>query len=203
MSFVTELRKKWTSPARTQKNRNMRAKILYLLSVLALIVCSNSASSQGTAFTYQGHLQNNGNPATGTYNFTFTLFATNVNGTAVAGPVTNNGVSVNNGLFTTTINFGSNVFTGTANWLQIGVATNGTGTFTVLVPRQQLTPVPYAVYASNGAPTGAGFVYSGVGSPVGTLSPAAPTAMYFDTTIPSEPNLWYWENSTWREFLGH
>ena len=42
----------------------------------------------------------------------------------IAGPVTNNSVSVTNGLFTVAIDFGGGVFTGTNYWLQIGVATN-------------------------------------------------------------------------------
>ena len=67
----------------------------------------------------------------------------------MAGPVTNNAVAVTNGLFTVLIDFGSGVFTGATNWLQIGVETNGGGSFTTLSPRQQLTPTPYAIFAEN------------------------------------------------------
>ena len=98
---------------------------------------------------YQGQLQNNGSPASGTYNLTFTLFNTNTSGVPVAGPVTNNAVVVTNGLFTVLIDFGPGVFTGETNWLEIGVETNGVSTFTTLAPRQQLTPVPYAIYAES------------------------------------------------------
>ena len=178
----------------------MKANMHLILTMLALFVCVNLAAAQGTAFTYQGHLQNNGSSANGTYNFKFALFTTNASGTATAGPITNNGVSVSNGLFTTLIDFESNAFVGTTNWLEIGVATNGVSTFTVLAPRQQLTPVPYAICAANSSPTG---VFSGTGSPVGVVTPAASTAIYFDDTIPYQPNIWYWANSTWTEFLGH
>jgi hypothetical protein len=170
-----------------------------ILCVLALIISANLASAQGTAFTYQGHLQNNGNSVNGTYNFTFALFTNSVNGTAVAGPVTNNGVLVSNGLFTTLIDLGSNTFTGTTNWLEIGVATNGAAAFTALSPRQQLTPVPYAICAANAAPAG---VLSGNGSPVGVVIPAASTAIYFDETIPEQPNVWCWAKSKWTEIIG-
>ena len=105
--------------------------------------------AQGTLFTYQGQLQNNGGPASGTYNLTFSLFNTSSGGSAVAGPVTTNGVIVTNGLFTVFIDFGSGVFTGTKCWLQMGVETNGFGTFTTLTPRQQLTPTPYAIFADT------------------------------------------------------
>src|SRR5208283_3877863 len=105
--------------------------------------------AQGTAFTYQGQLQNNGSPASGTYNLTFTLFNTNTTGVPIAGPVTNNAVAVSNGLFTVLIDFGPGAFTGTSNWLEIGVETNGFSSFTTLAPRQQLTPTPYAIYAES------------------------------------------------------
>src|ERR1035438_10211376 len=127
----------------------MKTKIQPFLIALALIAGSHQAAAQGTAFTYQGQLQDNGTPASGTYDLTFSLFNTNTTGVAIAGPVTNNAVIVTNGLFTVLINFGSGVFTGATNWLQIGVETNGVNTFTTLSPRQQLTPVPYAIYAPN------------------------------------------------------
>jgi hypothetical protein len=105
----------------------------------------STAFAQGTAFTYQGRLQNNGSPANGTYNLTFSLFNVSGGGSAVAGPVNTNGVVVTNGLFTVTIDFGAGVFTGQTNWLQIGVETNGASSFTTLTPRQQLIPTPYAI----------------------------------------------------------
>jgi BclA-like protein len=67
----------------------------------------------------------------------------------VAGPVTNNAVAVTNGLFTVLIDFGPGVFNGATNWLEIGVETNGGGSFTTLAPRQQLTPAPYAIFAEG------------------------------------------------------
>jgi hypothetical protein len=53
-----------------------------------------------------------------------------------------------NGLFTTVVDFGA-AFAGTSNWLQNAVSTNGANAFTTLAPRQQLTPVPYAITAEN------------------------------------------------------
>ena len=102
-----------------------RAALLVLLSTFTTFYVAqlSTAFAQGTAFTYQGQLQNNGSPASGTYNLTFTLFTNNVGGTAVAGPVTNNAVVVTNGLFTVLIDFGSGVFNGETNWLEIGVET--------------------------------------------------------------------------------
>lgn len=76
------------------------------------------------------------------------MFTTNSSGAAVAGPVTNAAVAVNHGLFTTTVDFGP-VFIGASNWLEIAVSTSGANAFTTLAPRQQLTPVPYALVAAN------------------------------------------------------
>lgn len=109
----------------------------------------SSAEAQGTAFTYQGELTDGGNLAAGNYDLTFALYnpATLL---LAAGPVTNSAVAVTNGLFTTLLNFGPNVFTGTNYLLQIGVRTNGsTGVFTALSPRQSLTPAPYAIFANT------------------------------------------------------
>jgi hypothetical protein len=104
--------------------------------------------AQGTAFTYQGRLNNNGVPTSGSYDLQFTLFATNITGTAVAGPVTNVAVAVSNGLFTCEIDFGQGVFSGVAYWLDVAARTNG-GAFTELQPRQPLTPAPYAIFAGS------------------------------------------------------
>ena len=124
--------------------------VLALLALLSTILYQPfTLRAQGTAFTYQGQLQNNGGPASGTYNLTFSLFNTSIAGSAIAGPVTNNAVNVTNGLFTVFIDFGSGLFTGTSNWLEIGVETNGFGAFTTLSPRQQLTPAPYAIDAES------------------------------------------------------
>ncbi len=120
---------------------------------IGLFVIFNSqlspAFAQGTAFTYQGRLNNNGSPANGNYNIQFTLYATNQTGFAIAGPLTNSPVSVSNGLFTTLIDFGPGVFTGNSYWLDIAVCTNGNSTFTELMPRQPVTPTPYAIMANS------------------------------------------------------
>ena len=123
-----------------------------LLSTLNLQ--PKTAFAQGTAFTYQGQLQNNGSFASGTYNLTFSLYTNGTGGSAVAGPVTNSALSVTNGLFTVLVDFGPGVFNGATNWLEIGVRTNGNGAFTTLSPRQQLTPTPYAIFAEGTSAAG-------------------------------------------------
>src|SRR5262249_9371529 len=66
-------------------------------------------------------------------------------------------VVVANGTFNVSVDFGS-VFAGQSLWLEIAVRTNGsTAAYSVLSPRQQLTPSPNAIYASlaGGATNGA------------------------------------------------
>ena len=53
-----------------------------------LVFAARAVIAQGTAFTYQGQLQNNGNPAGGTYDFIFSLYSVNSGGSPVAGPLT-------------------------------------------------------------------------------------------------------------------
>jgi hypothetical protein len=116
--------------------------------IIAVFLPSESLRAQGTAFTYQGRLNDGGAPASGSYDLTFALFNTNITGTALGGTLTNSATAVSNGLFIVTLDF-SNQFDGTPRWLQIGVRTNGTSSFTPLSPRQQLTPTPYAIFANT------------------------------------------------------
>jgi hypothetical protein len=122
---------------------------LVLLALFTLNSQLSTAHAQGTAFTYQGRLQDGGGLASGTYNLQFLLYTNSTFGAAVAGPVAVNDVSVTNGLFTVIIDFGSSEWNGETNWLEIDVETNGVGGFTTLAPRQQLTPVPYSIYATT------------------------------------------------------
>ena len=129
----------------------MKTKFVYWCVALVLLSILNAqvstAFAQGTAFTYQGRLNNGTNPATGSFDLTFSLFGVSSGGSSLAGPVTNTAVGVTNGLFTVMVDFGAGVFTGSSNWLSIGVRTNGGGAFTALTPREQVTPTPYAIFA--------------------------------------------------------
>src|SRR5215469_559463 len=124
--------------------------LLVAFALLAIPYFQSSiASAQGTAFTYQGQLQTNGSPVHGTYNLQFSLYTVATGGSAVAGPVTTNGVVITNGLFAVNIDFGASVWIGQTNWLQIAGESNGASSFTSLTPRQQMMPVPYAIFAEG------------------------------------------------------
>src|SRR5580765_1844918 len=119
---------------------NLTALCGLLLSLVA------SAAPFGTTFTYQGLLTENGIPATGIYDFRFKLYATDTDLIEVTTGRTNYAVPVTNGLFMTKIDFGD-VFHGDVRWLDIGSRTNGSLLdFTLLSPREELTPTPYAMF---------------------------------------------------------
>ena len=116
----------------------------YVLSVICL-----SAFAQGTAFTYQGRLNDGANPATGLYDVRFSICDALANGNVVAGPLTNSATGISNGLFTVTLDFGLGVFTGPGRWLELDVRTNGNAAFTPLLPLQPLLATPYAMMANT------------------------------------------------------
>src|SRR5215471_9356475 len=109
------------------------------------------AGAQGTAFSYQGQLNEGAIPANGTYDFRFSLFDS-ANGPGTVGPAnTLFGTVVNNGLFTVTLDFGAAAFSGPARWLETAVSTNGSLLSTTLTPRTLVTAAPYAIYAGTAA----------------------------------------------------
>src|SRR5690242_17351317 len=120
----------------------------FALILLALTTLNSKmfiAFGQGTAFTYQGRLFAGTNAVTGSYDLTFTIFASNTGGMPQTGTVTNIATGITNGLFSAMIDFGPGAIIGATNWLEIGVRTNGGSGFTTLSPRQQLTPTPFAI----------------------------------------------------------
>jgi hypothetical protein len=153
-------------------NHKEKARLWIGWLLLLTAVLPIPAFAQGTAFTYQGMLNDNGARANGTYDLTFKVYdSTNNPASVVAGPITNTGVSISNGFFTVMLDFG-NVFDGNVRSLEIGVRTNGGESFNPLSPRQPLTAVPYAVFAGSST------------NLVGPLSPAnlAPMAALFSGT---------------------
>ena len=110
---------------------------------------ASEASAQtalGTTFTYQGQLTDGGSPADGTYDFEFRLYDDPDTGAQVGDTVTVDDKTVTDGLFTVELDFGNDAFTGDARYLEIGVRPGGsTGAYTTLLPRQALTPAPYAL----------------------------------------------------------
>jgi hypothetical protein len=78
-------------------------------------------AAMDTGFTYQGRLTDGDSLANGDYDFEFKLYDAASNGTQVGSTVTKEDVTVTDGLFTVQLDFGAEVFTGDARWLEIGV----------------------------------------------------------------------------------
>lgn len=130
----------------------MKTKLCHLIAAMTLLSTLlnqlATAYAQGTAFTYQGALSDGGSPANGSYDLRFALYDALSGGAQQGDTLTNAATTVSNGLFTVTLDFG-NQFPGTNRWLELAVRTNGGGAFSLLTPRQQLLPNPYAIYAGN------------------------------------------------------
>jgi hypothetical protein len=135
-------------------NRNNRLLAFIFLIGLALFNAS-AALAQSTAFTYQGKLTDNGNPASGIYDLNFSLFdsPTVGSGTQQGTTLSLTSVAVTNGVFAVQLDFGvcESCFNGAARYLEISVRPAGGSTFTTLAPRQALTASPYAIKSLSAA----------------------------------------------------
>lgn len=105
----------------------------------------------GSAFTYQGAIENGSGPVTDTCDFRFGLWNDSAAGAQVGGsPLTIGLVDVESGNFRTMLDFGAGAMNGDARWLEIEVQCPGDVGFTLLSPRVELTPTPHAVRAVEG-----------------------------------------------------
>ena len=148
---LAEAVRRWVNPMPRRYRVKAGQRLAKGSGLLAFFLLSvSTAFAQGTAFTYQGRLNDGTNVANGSYDLKFTVYDALADGNAVGGPLTNTLATDSNGLFTVTLDFGA-VFDGSARWLEIAARTNGPGSpgFTTLSPRQSLTPVPYAITANN------------------------------------------------------
>ncbi len=109
---------------------------------------ANPAQSAGTAFTYQGLLEDSGTSAA-SYDFEVELFDDVSGGTPVTvAPQSVSGVALVDGHFTLELDFGD-VFTGPDRFLELSVRRSGEPGFTPLLPRQRLASSPYAQHADD------------------------------------------------------
>ena len=126
----------------------MKVRILIAIGLLAANL--NLSFAQGTAFTYQGRLSSGTTGVTGLFDFRFAAFDAASSGSQVGSTVNATAVGVTNGLFTVTLDFGANVFSGASRYLDLAARTNGSAVaFVSMTPRQPLTPTPYAVLAAS------------------------------------------------------
>lgn len=120
--------------------------LIALGALLTGVLGAASAHAMGSAFAYQGTLEDQGQPAHGLYDFQFRLLNSNFN--AIGLTNTFPAQPVSQGVFTVELDFGPNVnlYPGEfVRYLEIGIRPAGSADpFEVLAPLTPLHPVPYA-----------------------------------------------------------
>jgi hypothetical protein len=140
---------------------------LLVLAVLAGTALAKPAATDGAtysledkggpnetySFTYQGKLYVSGIPANTTYDFIVDIYSAETSGTLIGNCLdTNVGLSdfpVQDGLFTFylacgTFNDNHEIFMGGARWVQVQVRLGSSGGAYTTLPRQPVSPAPYA-----------------------------------------------------------
>jgi hypothetical protein len=127
----------------------MRLRTIVVAATTVLPAGTASAQTpQGSGFTYQGRLADAGSPADGAFDFQFILYDAAVGGSQIGPIVLRDDVVVTAGLFTVGLDFGAS-FGGSRRWLDIAVRPGAsTGTFTPVVPRQELSSAPNALFSA-------------------------------------------------------
>lgn len=107
--------------------------------------------AMGTAFTYQGLLRQGGVLVTQACDVRFSLWDSATGGAQIGTTQTFVGVVIVQGVFTVAaLDFGTGAFDGQTRWLELAVrCPTGVGDFTLLSPRQVLTPTPYALFSAT------------------------------------------------------
>lgn len=153
----------------------MRHFVRSLCCVVLVATASTSTHAQ-QAISYQGRLKLSGTPVNGACDVRVSLWSAQTGGVNVHEAIEILNVPVNKGLFTIAPDFGLDVWDGSARFLEIAVRSPaGSGSYTTLSPREQVAPVPYALFAEQGgewryqAPH---LVYMGGGVGIGTPTPA-------------------------------
>ncbi|HEY2394416.1 MAG TPA: hypothetical protein VGH81_00345 [Rudaea sp.] len=130
--------------------RNLPIAVLLLIALLGSAAAS-AQTPQGTAFTYQGVLKQNGNAINGNTDMVFDLFDAAVGGNLVGPSLSftsgnGNPVNVVNSVFDVTLDFGPTAFmTLITDQRFLRITVNGTA----LAPRTQIQSEPYALQSQT------------------------------------------------------
>lgn len=117
--------------------------------LLAAVAMTASTPALAEPFSYQGRLNMDGQPANGTFDMGFELYASN--NTQIGSDITINDVEVVDGLFTVYLDFGPTAFAGLpGQTMEIFVREgDSNGGYTQLLPRVPISTVPIAEYVIN------------------------------------------------------
>jgi len=134
---------------------HMKHRRIFTLIIVWVLFNAGAVLAQTTAFTYQGKLVDNGNPASGNYDLTFKLFdtATVGSGSQQGANLSLTSVAVASGVFAVQLDFGAcgSCFNGANRFLEISVKPTSGSTFTTLSPRQPITSTPYTIKSLSAA----------------------------------------------------
>ncbi|HLV79894.1 MAG TPA: hypothetical protein VKT32_06405 [Chthonomonadaceae bacterium] len=145
--------------------------MLHLLLYLGAL--AHPVHAQATAFAYSGQLVIGTTRANGTYDFRFTLYTAATGGSAVSTPVIVSGVTVTNGSYAVTLDFGAGSFAGAPSTLYMRIAYRipGGPWFGDSEKPVQLT-VRFAILSAD--------TLSIAGYPVSTAAPASGQALVWN-----------------------
>jgi hypothetical protein len=119
-------------------------KVLTFLFLLLVVLAAGSAA-QTSVFKYQGSLSDGGSPANGSFQMQFRLFDAPVGGSQIGATLADVPVTAAAGNFATSLDFGTNAFSGGGRWLEISVRRSSGEGYVTLSPREQVASSPYAV----------------------------------------------------------
>jgi hypothetical protein len=128
--------------------RNKTA-VVAILAGMALAAAAAPAMAQfpiTSTVTYQGQLENAGQPVSGVVNLRFGLFSAQTGGAAIVTRTVSN-VTVTEGIFSTDVDFGLPAFANVQNlFVEVEVQSPaGAGAYTLLTPRRRLGAVAFAM----------------------------------------------------------
>ena len=140
------------SATKSMKATHSGRRLLLPLILFSVVARLGAALPLGSAFTYQGRLQDGGGYPTGLYEFQASLWDAPLGGARIGETNIMAAVPVTNGLFVVSVDFGAGAFNGSARWLNLLVRSNGVATPpTVLSPRTAVAPAPQALFAVSAA----------------------------------------------------
>ncbi|MCA9294495.1 MAG: hypothetical protein KDA20_11850, partial [Phycisphaerales bacterium] len=115
-----------------------RTTLFALVAALLAPMIANAGTLE-KKFSFQGRISSGGLPVTGSLPMTFSIWDSPFAGNQIGSSLVFAGIPIEKGVFTTQLDFGVDIYTGSPRWLDIVV--NGQA----LTPRQLITGVPYAI----------------------------------------------------------
>ena len=153
--------------------RQLSCAVLVLMAQPLSVSGVSGEPLSSTAFTYQGYLEQSGQPVSNQCDFKFSLWTDSNNpqpGTQLGSDLALTS-SVNDGVFSALLDFDTAILTSEARWLQIAVccASPCSPGYTDLSPRQPITAAPYSIQTRGIQVNDAGDVGIGTSTPAAKL----------------------------------